>query len=193
MLDKELLIHLLMAEGLIAKGHLCPICGAEMSLTTYDDWSDGLKRECRRQDNGKRHKTEISSRKGSWVGNSKIKLEEIFKLTYCWCQNLDQVQIKHELGLASSTSVDWDSFCREGCEITLFHNSQKLGGEGKIVQIDESKFGKWKYHWGHNVEGQWVTMESRKITENVFWWQLRKETKLRFCRSFRSGLSQKQS
>ena len=52
--------------------------------------------------------------------------------------------------------MDWDSFCREVCEITLLENGEKLGGEAKIVQIDESKFGKRKYHRGHHVEGQWV-------------------------------------
>ena len=41
-------------------------------------------------------------------------LEEILKLTYWWCQDLDQAQIKHELGLAESTSVDWDSFWSRG-------------------------------------------------------------------------------
>ena len=34
--------------------------------------------------------------------------------------------------------------------------SCKLGGPGKVVQIDESKIGKRKYHRGHRVEGQWV-------------------------------------
>ncbi|CAI6354922.1 unnamed protein product [Macrosiphum euphorbiae] len=33
---------------------------------------------------------------------------------------------------------------------------QKIGGEGKTVEIDESKFGRRKYHRGHRVEGQWV-------------------------------------
>ena len=42
------------------------------------------------------------------------------------------------------------------CEISLLENSEILGGEGKIVQIDKSKFGKRKYHRGHPVEGQWV-------------------------------------
>ena len=83
-------------------------------------------------------------------------LEEILKLTYWWCQDLDRTQIKHELGLAESTGVDWDSFCREVCEITLPENGEKLGGYGKVVQIVESKFGKRKYHRGHHVEGQWV-------------------------------------
>jgi len=83
-------------------------------------------------------------------------MEEILNFTYWWCQDLDQAQIRHELGLTSSTGVDWDSFCREVCEITLFENSERIGGEGKTVQIDESKFGKRKYHRGHCVEGQWV-------------------------------------
>ncbi len=33
---------------------------------------------------------------------------------------------------------------------------EKIGGPGKHVQIDESKFSKQKYHRGHRVEGQWV-------------------------------------
>ena len=32
---------------------------------------------------------------------------------------------------------------------------EKIGGPDR-VQIDESKFGKRKYHRGHRVEGQWV-------------------------------------
>ena len=48
----------------------------------------------------------------------------------------------------------------------MFDSSQKMGGEGKIVQIDESKFRKRKYYRGHHVEGQWVSggieQESRK-------------------------------
>ena len=57
-------------------------------------------------------------------------LEEIIKLAYWWCQKLD-----HELGLAESTGVDWDSFCREVCEITLLESSERLGGEGKFCRL----------------------------------------------------------
>lgn len=41
--------------------------------------------------------------------------------------------------------------------ITNYYSSlQLLGGEGVIVEIDESKFGKRKYNKGHRVEGVWV-------------------------------------
>jgi hypothetical protein len=69
---------------------------------------------------------------------------------------MKQEQICHELNIASHTAVDWDSFCRETCEVTLLDREQQIGGPGKTVQIDESKFGKRKYHRGHRVEGQWV-------------------------------------
>jgi hypothetical protein len=34
--------------------------------------------------------------------------------------------------------------------------SEMTGGEGKVVEVDEGKFGKRKYHRGHYVKGQWV-------------------------------------
>ena len=83
-------------------------------------------------------------------------LEEVVKFTYWWCQDLDQWQIKKQLGIGSHAAVDWDMFCREVCEVTLFEKREKIGGPGKLVQIDESKIGKRKYHRGHVVEGQWV-------------------------------------
>ena len=93
-------------------------------------------------------------------------LEEILKFTYWWCRDLDQNQITYELGLSRQSGVDWDSFCRNVCEVTLMESIGRIGGKGKTVQIDESKFGKRKYHRGHHIEGQWVfgaiDNESRK-------------------------------
>ena len=52
-----------------------------------------------------------------------------------------------------STIVDWCSFAREVSATILEVESQPIGGVGKIVEIDESKFGKRKYHRGRRVDG----------------------------------------
>ena len=48
----------------------------------------------------------------------------------------------------------------------MLDKSEKIGGDGKIVQIDERKVGKRRYHREYPVEGQWVCggieEESRK-------------------------------
>ena len=74
----------------------------------------------------------------------------MLKFTYWWCQDLNQWQIKQQLELGSHTAVDWDMFFREVCEVALFDGREKIGGPGKLVQIDESKIG------GHVMEDQWV-------------------------------------
>ena len=40
--------------------------------------------------------------------------------------------------------------------IILEQDSEVIGGPGKIVEIDESKFGKRKYNRGKRVDGVWV-------------------------------------
>ena len=42
------------------------------------------------------------------------------------------------------------------CSEILENDCEKIGGPGKTVEIDESKFGKRKYHRGKRVEGVWV-------------------------------------
>ncbi|GFS82318.1 hypothetical protein TNCV_3340381 [Trichonephila clavipes] len=50
-----------------------------------------------------------------------------------------------------NTVVDWYMFCREVCMVEGLKESEPLGGEGKIVEIDESMFGKMKYGKGKPV------------------------------------------
>ena len=166
--DKENFIKWLMTERLLAKDLICFVCKDQMKLVRCNDQSDVFKWECRRQINNKRHKVENSISSGSWFYKSNMMLEEILQFTYLWCQDLDQAQIRHELGLNPNTGVDWDSFCRVVCEIQLFKNSVKIGEESKVAQIDEGKFGKQKYHRGHHVEGQWVFGGIESNSRNCF-------------------------
>lgn len=48
------------------------------------------------------------------------------------------------------------NFFRNLVADSLDNEDFKIRGPGIIVEIDESKFGKRKYHHGHRVEGAWV-------------------------------------
>ena len=47
---------------------------------------------------------------------------------------------------------------------------EQIGGEGEIVEIDESKFGKRKYNVGRVIEGQWVFGGVCQNTRDFFLW-----------------------
>ncbi len=61
-----------------------------------------------------------------------------------------------ETGIGQKTAIDWYNFIREVCAHHLLDHPIVIGGPGKIVEIDESKFGKRKYHRGRHTDGHWV-------------------------------------
>ena len=118
--SKDHTLYWLKEEGLIASRRVCDVCQSSMNWVECDDRSDGFVWQCRKQIGKKRHRVERSIREGSWFEKSNFSIEEVIKFTYWWCQGLDQWQIKQQLGLGSHTAVDWDMFCRELCEVTIF-------------------------------------------------------------------------
>ena len=98
----------------------------------------------------------LTVRDESWLVDSKLPLEYIVELIYLWSQSFSVDEIIHELKLSKKTVVEWTNFFRECCLTIMLENSEKIGGNGVEVEIDESKFGKRKYYRGHRVEGQWV-------------------------------------
>jgi len=71
-------------------------------------------------------------------------------------KNVPSQAIQKEHQLDQHTMCDWFQFCREVVLDSIESKSEMIGGEGKVVEIDESKFRKRKYHRGHYVKGQWV-------------------------------------
>jgi transposase-like protein len=115
---------------------------------------DGYVWMCKRRDCYRK----ISIREGSWFKNSHLTIPTILKLTYYWSYKLPNDYVKFQLGIGSdNTLVDWYNFAREVCvAIITEKDSELIGGQGEIVEIDESKFGKRKYHRGRRVDGAWV-------------------------------------
>jgi transposase-like protein len=57
---------------------------------------------------------------------------------------------------SSATLVRYSKMCREILVENFINNGKMIGGPGKTVEIDESKYDKRKYHRGKAVDGQWV-------------------------------------
>lgn len=112
-------------------------------------------------------KKTICRSKGTWFERGHIAVTNIFKLMYMFCYQMSFEIAQRELcGIDAATVTshrtiaDWYSYCREVI-IIYFLDKQtntptKIGGPGKVVQIDESKFGKRKYNRGRVIEGYWV-------------------------------------
>ena len=92
------------------------------------------------------------------------------KLTYFWCWDLPNDFVQIQLGIGSNKSiVDWYNFCREVCTVVLERESMQIGGQNIIVEIDEAKFGKRKFHRGKHVDGTWVFGGiKRENNQNLF-------------------------
>ena len=82
----------------------------------------------------------------SWLIDAKISLESVLELTYLWSQGFTLTEIINKLKLSKRTVIEWSAFFWETCLTIMLETSQQIGGNGVEVEIDESKFGKCKYH-----------------------------------------------
>ena len=115
-------------------------------LCIRSDSSFSKDKVCWRCSNGKCNK-KLSIREGSWFSKSNFLLEQIVKLTYYWVYKCPADFVTREPRIGSEhTLVDWYNFAREVCVEIIQRDSEQIGGDGKEVEIDESKFGKRKYH-----------------------------------------------
>jgi hypothetical protein len=77
-------------------------------------------------------------------------------LTFDRMQRGPSQAIQKEYQIHQCTACDWFQFCREVILDLTESKSEMTGGDGKVLEFDESKFGKRKYYWGHYVKSQWV-------------------------------------
>lgn len=92
-----------------------------------------------------------------------------------WTRQQRVTETAKDVGVTPKIAIDWYNFCRDICEEHFLSNPITIGGPGKTVEIDESKFGKYtyifmtdlytvlfscagkrKYNRGRQVDGHWV-------------------------------------
>ncbi|RWS19021.1 uncharacterized protein B4U80_00420, partial [Leptotrombidium deliense] len=107
-------------------------------------------------------------RQQTFFSKSKLDLWQIAAFANLWIRKVPLWVIEEQAMLSHSTAVDCSGFCREVAFDALMDIRKKLGGPGKIVEIDESKFGKRKYNKGHYIEGAWVFGGIERGTGEIF-------------------------
>ena len=142
--------------GLIASNMQCPSCHAEMRFCCRPHTTDGYRWACRKVVDGRRCNAYRSIRYSSWFSESHLTFLQVMLLTYHIVRRLPARNIRMELHLAEHTVTDWTMFCREAMMDYVARSSEKLGGPGKIVEIDESCFGRRKYNRGTLRNTTWV-------------------------------------
>ncbi len=156
----------------------CSLCGATAKFEDSKGYSAGRYR-CRlrnqehnstssKKKNTSRKEFEQSGSKNTFFYNSRLGIEKSLVLTYCWANDFTYAQtisnchsiLENETErLSRETICDWYSYLREvslSALDKLYQEKGQIGGVGRIVEIDESKFGKRKYNRGKHVEGSWL-------------------------------------
>lgn len=170
--EEERLLEWLRAHGVLRREMKCGKCGAACSLkkdfryvcgktSTTKKGSKVVKSRCN---------FSISARRGTWFEESKLSIKCICLFTMYWAilRPPRNEILERECGMGSHAVVDWANFCRELCVDWCFRDKAKLGGPGKIVEIDEAKIGKRKYNRGRVVEGKWVFGGFERDSKKLF-------------------------
>jgi len=99
--------------------------------------------------------------------NCKLKLSEIMEIVFLWVNSISHNQSRKLAPRYSThTLTDWYNLCRDICA-DRFEVRGKMGGPGKIVQIDESLFqGKRKYNRGRVQLGDKKPKDDDKVVDS---------------------------
>jgi len=153
------LIQWLQARGLLKDPMRCTArgCRGVMHLQVRAACQDGYHWVCSRT----RCKNTKCLRIGSFFTKSHLSLGDITCLLYCWAVGMRMSTTSTTLGISKKTVIDFYNFIREECSAKLLRlpmEDKMLGGEGQIVEIDESLMIKRKYNRGRQRQqhNEWV-------------------------------------
>ncbi|XP_077287989.1 uncharacterized protein LOC143912575 [Arctopsyche grandis] len=131
--DDETAVAFLQMQNILPRERLCAN-GHLMKLLFNNEgqlWRC-YKRDCRNKK---------GIRKDTWLQNSRLPLDTVVHFIYCWANELTSIKFcARELEMSQSTVVDWNNYLREVCVWRVEQAFTEIGGEGMVVEIDESQF-----------------------------------------------------
>ena len=155
--EQDQLIHYMRSVGLLKWVVKCQFCNVDMVTCQYQRHKDAYAFRCmNRQCSG--YKKYHSLRTETFFSQFSLSLAVILEVCYRWICDFKQTQILDQVAISKKSLVKLISKLRNQCSEFLHRTPVKLGGDGVIVQIDESLMRhKPKYHRGRAPQSElWV-------------------------------------
>jgi transposase-like protein len=143
--NEENCIQFLFEKGILYTSKSCHSCNGAVRI-------EGKLWRCKRSNCRKT----TSIFKDSFFATSKLQCCDVLLIGYLWLCKSSYSSILQMTGHSSATITDYIGFFRDLVAGSLNDEDTIIGGEGIIVEVDESKLGKRKYNRGHRVDGVWV-------------------------------------
>ncbi|ETP39149.1 hypothetical protein F442_13374 [Phytophthora nicotianae P10297] len=142
-----------MEVGLLGRSMLCPQCAQPMRLNARNRYW----RCCRKTRHADGKQEQFSIFVNSWFSKMKLELSQALRLMFAWCMRTPQPQAAHMAKVSENTASAWYAACRVLCSKELLSGEFKIGGEGHIVEIDETSLKKKsKYGRGRTYQEFWL-------------------------------------
>ena len=148
--------------GLLMRSLVCFKCNIDMNLKPFERSCDKYAWRCRKC------RATKSVRIGSWFSRSHLPMSTILQITFMWCDKKPSWLVRRKLNIAQNTVIDWYIFCREICVKIMLNQEIKIGGSGKVIELDETEFEKLKYNRGKSIEGSFVFGGIEKDSDRCF-------------------------
>ncbi|ETP14255.1 hypothetical protein F441_10796 [Phytophthora nicotianae CJ01A1] len=145
--DEETCARWCMEVELIDKIKLCPQCNDPMKPSFKR-----LRWHCYRRINHEEGKEVTRSMlSSSFFSEAKVGLHRAVRLLLAWCMQLPHDQAGELADVCARTVHTWYAFCRSTCSKELLKAEFKIGGDGHIVEIDETSLAKKRRWFGRVV------------------------------------------
>ncbi|ETO86348.1 hypothetical protein F444_00123 [Phytophthora nicotianae P1976] len=137
-----------MSVHLLPTSLLCPKCAKDMRLDVNNE-----RRRCSRS----LCRTERSVRTSSFFAKSKLPLRKLVRLICHWAARAAVTKAAEIVGVNEQAAMQWYTYCRDVCSKEMLSIPVQIGGEGHIVEIDETSLKKKsKYNRGKHFPDYWL-------------------------------------
>ncbi len=137
--------------NLLYQSFNCRNCGSIVSIYTNNDQKFGLCFKC------SKCKRFYSILYLSIFYHSKISINSVLYLIYCWSHKFQLFQAAHEVGVSENTVSFFYQQFRSACfDYLMDMENELIGGKNKIVEIDETLMCKHKYNRGRILNDVWI-------------------------------------